>query len=463
MALWFTLFLYTDTSHGWCPLNHQNSLNLKSRASVATTTTSTLFHARRQQYKDENDYYHDNDSYYEEEQSSSSSSSSSSPFDLKVDMDALEDSLPEQGSGVYYNVYFEGTQYEEPPLDWEPCDDGTLVLLPPTYVSTPRCIVHFVGGTFFGSSPKLWYRALLEGLVQATQCCVVATPIPVSLLKNPLHHVRISCKLQRKFQNAYRSVIRDEYGSSLDGVPIVGLGHSLGARLLTVLATLDDNNNNYNEKSSVPPYRSYILMSFTNYGSAASIPGIQSLLNQSKRLEHEKQSSTPEPKDYAKRRQRYVYNDEDEEWDELMDEFQMAFQQQAARVKTALTPRSKELEFYPSPAQLWKALKDDGRYTIPQTLIVQFENDAIDQSPRLTDCLLESTDIKYARLKGTHLTPISASSQEGGGTTWLDLPSKASKALWKLVRGKQTLNTSDELRDLRQSIARYITDVVAVK
>ena len=81
------------------------------------------------------------------------------------------------------------------------------------------------------------------------------------------------------------------------------------------------------------------------------------------------------------------------------------WREQATRVKTALTPASKELEFYPSPDQLWQALKEDGRYTIPNTLVIQFDQDAIDQSPRLTDCLLESTDIKYCRLKGNHLTP----------------------------------------------------------
>jgi hypothetical protein len=275
---------------------------------------------------------------------------------------------------------------------------------------------------------------------------VVATPIPVTLLKNPLQHVQLSRKLRRMFQSAYTNILEDEYGHDvLKDIPIVGMGHSLGARLLVVLATLSDT------KQTIPDYKSYILMSFTNYASAASIPGIQSLLNQSKRLEDgEKPTSTSERK-----RSDYDYDDGyDEEWDELMKDLTGGLKEQAEKLKTALTPRSKELEFYPSPNQLWKALKEDQRYNIPQTLIVQFDEDKVDQSPRLTDCLLESTDIKYCRLRGTHLTPVKASDND-----WF--PSQASQALWKLLTGKQSHRTTDAFRDLRQSIARYITDVVA--
>ena len=348
-------------------------------------------------------------------------------------MDALEG---QRGSGVY-NVYFEGPPPQEQ-LDWE-LDGSTWVLLPPTYVSSPRAVIHFVGGTFFGSSPKLWYRGLLEEIVRATSCTIVATPIPVTLLKNPLQHVKLGRKLRRQFQSAYTNILEDEYGRDvLKDIPIVGMGHSLGARLLVVLATLQDSNH-------YADYKSYILMSFTNYASAASIPGIQSLLSQSKRLEDREETKT--------RKRQSDDDDYDQEWDELMEDLTGALKDQAEKLKTALTPRSNELEFYPSPDQLWKALKEDQRYRIQQTLIVQFDEDNVDQSPRLTDCLVESTDIKYCRLRGTHLTPVKV-----GDNDWL--PSQASQALWKLITGKQSRRTTDAFRDLRQSIARYITDVV---
>jgi hypothetical protein len=400
------------------------------RAAIRPTTQFS----RRQ-----DDYYDQDDTYWQQDDRPRQT------VDLQVDMDALEENKNQRGGSGVYNVYFEGSPPPaEHKLDWELDGKSTWVLLPPTYVSSPRAVIHFVGGTFFGSSPKLWYASLLEEIVRATQCTIVATPIPVTFWNNPLQHVPLSRKLARRFQSAYTNILEDEYGHEvLKDIPIVGMGHSLGARLLVVLATLT------NAKQTIPDYKSYILMGFTNYASAASIPGIQSLLNQSKRLEDgEKPTSERKQSDYD-------YDDYDEEWDELMNDLTGGLKEQAEKLRTALTPRSKELEFNPSPNQLWKALKEDQRYNIPQTLIVQFDEDNVDQSPRLTDCLLESTDIKYCRLRGTHLTPV-----KGSDNDWFPLL-QASKTLWKLLTGKQSHRTTDAFRDLRQSIARYITDVVA--
>jgi hypothetical protein len=359
------------------------------------------------------------------------------------------DSSAATGPGVY-NVYFEGNAYgkEEVQVDWELADDGnTWVCLPPAYVSRPTAIIHFCGGTFFGSSPKLWYKTLLEGVVRATQCTIVATPIPVTLLKNPLQHVQLSRKLQRQFQMAVVDILEDEYGD-LGDVPIVGMGHSLGARLMTVLATLSQPKN-----SAVPPYASYVLMSFTNYGASASIPGVQSLLKERRKID-----------DNGGRRRSYDdwEDEDDDEWEELYRELQETI----SDVKDALTPRSEDLEFVPSPDQLWTALLEDKRYSVPQTLLVQFDQDDVDQSPRLAEALIKtnSSNIKFARLHGNHLTPVNVDDDDNGkgGGGWLQLPTQASKAAWKLIRGsgKSVKQDSESLRDLRQSIARYISDVV---
>lgn len=362
-----------------------------------------------------------------------------------------------------YNVYFEGSPYsqEDIHVDWELADDGsTWVCLPPAYITRPTAVLHFVGGTFFGSSPKLWYKTLLEGVVQSTHCAVVVTPIPVTLFKNPLQHVKLSRKLQQQFQMAYVDILHDEYGSTImEDVPTVGMGHSLGARLMTVLATLSQPNK---KNSDVPPYSSYILMSFTNYGASASIPGVRSLLQERRKLDRTgtRKRSYDEEKRWRDRREDY---DDDDDWEELFEEFQDTL----SDVKDALTPRSEDLEFIPAPDQLWKALLDDKRYKIPKTLLVQFDEDDVDQSPRLAECLVKtnSSDIKYARLHGNHLTPINADGTDEKGGGWLQLPTRASKAVWKLIRGTGKSNKQDAetMRDLRQSISRYIMDVVTVK
>jgi hypothetical protein len=360
----------------------------------------------------------------------------------------------------YFDIDDESRPYkvsvnsEPQPLDWEECDDGCWVLLPPSYVTTPTAIVHFCGGTFFGSSPKLWYGPLLEGLVRATSCIVIATAIPITLAENPLQHVLLSRKLQRQFQSAYVNVVEDEYGD-VSNIPVVALGHSLGSRLLAVLATLAPPKN-----AAAPPYKSYILMSFTNYGASASIPGVRQLIKSRNRLD------TPESR--PKRQRRRNQNDDDDEdddglfddeLDEIMDELQESLWERTTKVRDALTPRSEDLEFYPSPDQLWDALAKENRYTVPDTLIVQFDDDEVDQSAKLAAIITNSSSVRYARLRGNHLSPVAVEAKDG---SWLDLPSKATKAILKIMRGKSTREKSTDtaaMRDLRQTIARYITDV----
>jgi pimeloyl-ACP methyl ester carboxylesterase len=378
-------------------------------------------------------------------------------YDDYWDEDKSEDE--EINRSGQYKVSFEPgyEEEQEPQLDWEECDDGGWVLLPPSYVSKPTAVLHFCGGTFFGSSPKLWYGPLLEGIVRATQCTIVATAIPVSLVESPLQHVMLSRKLQRQFQSAYVNVLEDEYGDIAD-VPVVAMGHSLGSRLLAVLATLSPPKN-----AAAPPYKNYILMSFTNYGASASIPGVQQLVKSRRNLD----SPDERPTRTTRQRRRRKYDDEwddddflDEDIDEIIDDLQESVWEQTSEVRDRLTPLPEDLEFYPSPDQLWDALKKDQRFSIPETLIIQFDDDGLDQSARLAEILTNSSDVKYARLRGNHLSPVSVEAKDG---SWLELPSKATKALLKIMRGKSTKEKSTDtagMRDLRQSIARYITDVV---
>ena len=389
-----------------------------------------------------------------------------------------------------YNVYFEDDDLDPTAAlpSWEQCPDGsTWVLLPPSYISKPTAVLHFVGGTFFGSSPKLWYRKLLEGIVTTTPCTIVATSIPVTLFKNPLQHVTLSRRLQRSFENAYLDVLQDEYGD-LSDVPVVGMGHSLGARLLMVAATLGQSGNS----DIVPNYQSYILMSFTNYGASVSVPGVEQLLSQRNSLDDEeerwgrsggrrrrrqkeqeqrrRQQEAYERRGRQRRSRRSPYDDDDDEFDWGEDDWQEleeTVRTQATKVRNALTPKSEELEFFPSPDQLWKAISVYKRYEIPKTLLVQFEDDVVDQGSRLANSLKNVSDVKFARLKGYHLTPVSTDSENeriGSANgdredSWLQLPGKASRMLWKVVQGRSSRKKSaTTMRDLRQSIVRYIMD-----
>ncbi len=382
-----------------------------------------------------------------------------------------EDENPSQAKrrGGMYKVHFDsGTSIDpkETQLDWEVCYNGeteALVLLPPEAVERPTAVLHFVGGTFFGSLPKVWYRSLLEGIVRNTQCAVIATPIPVTLLKSPLHHISLSRKLRSSFEHAWTSVLEDEYGD-LSDVPLCGVGHSLGARLLVVMATLSQNK----ALGTIPAFKSFILVSFTNFGAAAGIPGVSTLLRQSSTQERVSQVTRERGKRKNSRKIREEWwidnnqkEDEDEEWEGLIDDLQQLVKEQTARVRSALTPDAKDLEFFPSPDQLWKAIQDDSRYSVPQTLLVQFDNDAIDQSSRLAQILFatNSSEVHFARLRGAHLTPVSVDTVSDSG--WFGLSSKTSVAVWKAVKGRAKSRIQESsMRDLRRSICRYISDIV---
>lgn len=413
--------------------------------------------------------------------------------------------------GGYYQVRFnEEVDPSETEIDWEVCTSSSdpsgrtqaLVLLPPAAVERPTAIIHFVGGTFFGSNPKLWYRSLLESIVRSTSAAIVVTPIPVTLFKNPLQHVRLSRKLQASFKHAWFTVLEDEYGTDiLQDIPLCGLGHSLGARLLTVLTTLNQNTPMAMDRrgrvatGSIPPYKSMCLVSFTNYGAKVGIPGVAALRKESKKREqynnnNNRRARSRDRKSSSSNRNRYYdgYDDDydpdyddndstaDEEWAELVEELQETVSEQANRIQTALTPNAKDLEFVPSPDRLWKAIREDARYDVNTTLVVQFDDDSIDQSSQLAQALhsTNSSEVRFARLRGNHLTPVSVTDDgngngdsETGGARARRRQSQQTNAgrfgamIEKTIKGNNK-NKRDRIamRDLRLSIISYITDVV---
>lgn len=125
---------------------------------------------------------------------------------------------------------------------WETFQKHTHILLPPLMpsnnkIAPPSYILHFVGGTLFGSYPLQFYKRILEQIAKLTNSVVVASSIPIVFNENPLNHNKISRRISNRFWNAYRYVIVDEYGQeAVETMKIVGLGHSLGARLMMLMS-----------------------------------------------------------------------------------------------------------------------------------------------------------------------------------------------------------------------------------
>lgn len=239
------------------------------------------------------------------------------------------------------------------------------------------------------------------------------------------------------------------------------------------------------------------LISFTNYGAKVGIPGVAALRKQSKKQEDYNNNRSSESSRVSRRRNsvsnnnnnnRYSYydgyNDDgnnnnnnyddvyDEEWAELVEELQETVSEQANKIQTALTPNARDLEFVPSPDRLWRALREDGRYAVNTTLVVQFDDDPIDQSSQLAAALhsTNSSDVRFARLRGNHLTPVSVTDdgkdgEGGGGARARTLAGGTASGLGSLVEKTIKGNTKNRrdkiaMRDLRLSVISYITDVV---
>jgi len=125
------------------------------------------------------------------------------------------------------------------------------------------------------------------------------------------------------------------------------------------------------------------------------------------------------------------------------------------------------LEFTPTPDQLWNAVEKDARYKVNNTLIVQFDNDPIDQSSKLAQILHDtnSSDVKFARLRGTHLDPVSITTNCEDDRQAVASASAVAVGLGLLIEKTIKGNNKNRehkiaMRDLRQSIISYITDVV---
>jgi hypothetical protein len=139
-------------------------------------------------------------------------------------------------------------------MDWLSIS-GNWVLIPPR----PQGIIHFLGGAFVATAPHLTYRCLLEEL--GTQgYAIVATPFV-----NTLDHTTIAKEVLWTFEDG----LEDLYDLQLlkrRGLPIYGLGHSMGCKVHLLIGSLFPVERSGN-----------ILMSFNNYPARQSIPLVEQL------------------------------------------------------------------------------------------------------------------------------------------------------------------------------------------
>lgn len=240
-------------------------------------------------------------------------------------------------------------------------------------------VCHFVGGAFGGAVPHVIYPLLLPSLARCGYT-VVATPFDVTF-----RHSRCAALLQTRFQETL-DVMRDQgmTESVPAEVPVHGIGHSFGA-LAHALMSCDASH-----------VESNVLISFNNKAveEAIPIPNFLTVVSTAFRLPVPIVDPTPAVKLVAKEVLRST-GITPRTVDDALDQLKLVFEE----------IRDGVVDFDPTPASSAEFISE--RYCVPKTLLVQFVDDTIDETPVLRR-LLEGKEITWRRVRGNHLTPCVA-------------------------------------------------------
>lgn len=139
-------------------------------------------------------------------------------------------------------------------MDWLEFSDN-WVLIPPK----PKAIVHFLGGAFVASAPHITYRWLLEQL-GLQGYAIIATPFI-----NTLDHGNMAREVLWTFEDGLEDLFAAQK-LRRRGLPIYGIGHSMGCKLHLLIGSLFEVERAGN-----------ILISFNNYTARQSIPLVEQL------------------------------------------------------------------------------------------------------------------------------------------------------------------------------------------
>eukprot|EP00467_Chlorarachnion_reptans_P018924 CAMPEP_0114513162 /NCGR_PEP_ID=MMETSP0109-20121206/15403_1 /TAXON_ID=29199 /ORGANISM="Chlorarachnion reptans, Strain CCCM449" /LENGTH=642 /DNA_ID=CAMNT_0001692977 /DNA_START=178 /DNA_END=2106 /DNA_ORIENTATION=- len=261
----------------------------------------------------------------------------------------------------------------------------------------PKSVIIFVGGAFVGAAPQQWYRYLLE-LLSDQGHVVVTTPYQLDF-----NYLSICKKIARDHEKVYQE-IKEEYGD----LPVIGMGHSAGSLLHSLLSTNLTNEESFERSAN-------IFISFNNKPVKEAIPAFEQLVTPAA-----VQLTTPGG---GSRRPPLIG---------AIKQIQNTIRGAQALGDTGLLPPIYKNEiipfvkqslspldqlpglferiadgvsdFTPSTPEIQQAVKKD--YAVPASLLIQFSDDTIDETPILGNILdPRKTDLTTLQLPGTHVTP----------------------------------------------------------
>ena len=286
---------------------------------------------------------------------------------------------------------------------------GNFLLMPidenGVEMTQPSGVIHFLGGAFVGAAPHITYRYLLETL-NAAGYIIVATPYRLDM-----DYLRSCDEILAKF-DAVAVNLAGQFGP----LPVIGLGHSCGALLQTLITCLFPN----------APRAINILISFNNKPVSAAIPGFADfVVPLSEQIMGESERSVS---------LRTAVGNARTAFDNSMDTLAKAplvpaffgaevipFFRQLVETADQVPPLLKiiakgQREFEPTPADTKEVCRR--MYRARRTLLIKFENDALDESEEIAKVLGEANTIMRMKrpmvemevdlkvMTGTHITPL---------------------------------------------------------
>lgn len=253
--------------------------------------------------------------------------------------------------------------------------EGAWVLKPRN--TTPKSVVHFIGGIFVGAAPQLTYRLFLERLSERG-VLVIATPYA-----SGFDHFFIADEVQFKYDRCYRSL-----QEIVQDLPTFGLGHSLGSVIHLLIGSRYAIQRSGN-----------VLMAFNNKEASFAIPLFSPVLvpvAQSLGPLLSQIASSPTIRLGAEMTMKQLEN------------LSPPIMKQVLPLVEQLPPLYMDLvkgreDFSPKPEETRRVIKS--YYGISRNLLIKFRDDSIDETPTLAQVLSSESAISSMLDMSTRLLP----------------------------------------------------------
>ncbi|KAL1828660.1 hypothetical protein ACET3Z_007072 [Daucus carota] len=264
--------------------------------------------------------------------------------------------------------------------DWTEVE-GAWTLKPRN--STPRAIVHFVGGIFVGAAPQLTYRLFLEKLSEKG-IFVIATPYA-----SGFDHFLIADEVQFKFDRCLRFL-----QEPVQDLPTFGIGHSLGSLVHLLIGSryaVERNGNvlmafnNKEASMAIPLFSPVIVPMAQNFGPFLSQIASSSTFRLGAEMTLKQLQNLSPP---------------------ILKQALPLFEQLPSLYMELVNGRD---NFIPKPEETQRLIKS--YYGISRNLLIRFKDDTIDETPALAQVLGSGSissmlDMSIRLLPGDHVLPL---------------------------------------------------------